>query len=72
MEAFGLQEVETCVLRRGLEYGNETSMLPSPMAPHVTAYTPNITRAETVASAPSTALPGYNPNGYESNGHAHN
>ncbi len=28
VEAFGLAEIESCVLRRGLEYGRETSMLP--------------------------------------------
>ncbi len=72
MEAFGLTEVETCVLRRGLEYGNETTMLPGQMAPHVTAYTPNITRADTPSADEMTALTGYNPNGYESNGNAHN
>jgi len=72
IEAFGLQEVETCVLRRGLEYGVETSMLPSPMAPHVTAYTPNITQPEAVSASPSTALLGYNPNGYESSAHVTN
>lgn len=68
IEAFGLKEVETCVLRRGLEYGIETPMLPTDVAPHVTAYTPNITKPELVGA--STALEGYNPNGYETNGHA--
>lgn len=71
IEAFGLSEVETCVLRRGLEYGTETSMLPNQVAPHVTAYTPGITQPERVETAP-TALAGYNPNGYETNGHARN
>jgi len=69
IEAFGLTEVETCVLRRGLEYGLETSMLPNQVAPHVTAYTPGISRPEAMSA---TALTGYNPNGYESNGHARN
>lgn len=67
MKAFGLQEVETCVLRRGLEYGGETSMLPNQMAPHVTAYTPGVTQAEPMEL---TALAGYNPNGYETNGYS--
>ena len=71
IEAFGLTEVETCVLRRGLEYGVETAMLPNQLAPHVTAYTPGITQPEHVL-AESTALSGYNPNGYETNGHARN
>ena len=62
--AFGLKEVETCVLRRGLEYGNETTMLPGQMAHEVTAYTPNVSQAE----EPMLALSGYHSNGYESNG----
>jgi S-adenosylmethionine decarboxylase len=70
-EAFGLTDVETCVLRRGLEYGIETSMLPNEIAPTVTAYTPGVTNPDAVPAI-STALPGYNPNGYESNGHARN
>lgn len=66
-EAFGLHEVETCVLRRGLEYGQATTMLPSPIAPHVTAFTPNVTKPERALDAePDTALNGYHPNGYES------
>jgi S-adenosylmethionine decarboxylase len=73
MEAFGLAEVETCVLRRGLEYGNDTTMLPTDVAPHVTAYTPDITKPDgellELAGA-GTALPGYYPNGYETNGNA--
>ena len=69
-EAFGLEEVETCVLRRGLEYGNETTMLPGPMAKHVTAFTPGVTLAETAEPAfAHSALAGYHPNGYETNGH---
>ena len=72
MEAFGLAEVETCVLRRGLEYNNETTMLPGAMAPHVTAYTPNITRPDAPDPEAITALAGYNPHGYETNGNAHN
>lgn len=65
-EAFGLEEVETCVLRRGLEYGVETPMLPAPMAAHVTAFTPNVTKSDReAAEAPQTALNGYHPNGYE-------
>ena len=79
-EAFGLQEIETCVLRRGLEYGKETTMLPTQMAPHVTAYTPNVTKPDAdILGADleselvgSTALPGYNPNGYETNNHVLN
>ena len=67
---FGLQEVETCVLRRGLEYGNETTMLPTRMAHEVTAYTPNISKSD--EDVELTALAGYHPNGYESNGHALN
>ena len=73
MEQFGLQEVETCVLRRGLEYGNETTMLPTRMSKSVTAYTPDITRPDAELAAVGaeenhTALNGYHPNGYESNG----
>lgn len=71
MEAFGLQSVETCVLRRGLEYGAGTSMLPTRFAQDATAYTPNVTRPDEELVG-STALPGYNPNGYESNGNALN
>ncbi len=81
-EAFGLQEIETCVLRRGLEYDNGTTMLPTRMAHEVTAFTPDITKpdngnisvseVEDVLAANAanahTALPGYNPNGYETNG----
>jgi S-adenosylmethionine decarboxylase len=67
--AFGLRDVETCVLRRGLEYGVETNMLPNAMAPHVTAYTPGVTRPEQPeaisAESLSSALEGYHPNGYE-------
>lgn len=81
-EQFGLTELETCVLRRGLEYDLETSMLPTRYAHEVTAYTPGITRPDTPRDT-HTALPGYHPNGYEtngvlvgangsSNGHAHN
>jgi S-adenosylmethionine decarboxylase len=80
-EAFGLGEIETCVLRRGLEYGRETTMLPSPIDRHVTAFTPGVTRhdreereenerelPETMTSETmTTALSGYHPNGYESN-----
>ena len=68
-EAFGLEEVETCVLRRGLEYANETTMLPTRMAQQVTAFTPDITKPDPEGA---TALAGYHPNGYESNGHALN
>lgn len=74
-EAFGLQEVETCVLRRGLEYGNETTMLPTNLAKSVTAFTPDITKPDAAEPVtPYTALPGYHPNGYESatNGYATN
>ncbi|MDQ3812733.1 MAG: S-adenosylmethionine decarboxylase [Armatimonadota bacterium] len=68
--AFGLQEVETCVLRRGLEYGRETTMLPSHIAKQVTAYTPDVTKPELVGISvePPMALSGYHPNGYETNG----
>jgi len=62
-DAFGLTETETCVLRRGLEYGNETTMLPKRFAHEATAYTPDVTKAE----QPQTALTGYNPHGYEQN-----
>jgi hypothetical protein len=62
-------------LRRGLEYGLETTMLPTRMAKQVTAYTPNITKPDTElelagvgADELSTALNGYHPNGYETNG----
>jgi S-adenosylmethionine decarboxylase len=65
MKAFGLQEVETCVLRRGLEYNNDTTMLPGQMAHQVTAYTPDVTKAD---REEVLALAGYHPNGYESNG----
>ena len=69
-EAFGLGEVETCVLRRGLEYGNETTMLPGPMAKQVTAFTPGVTLPATAEPAfAHSALVGYHPNGYETNGH---
>jgi len=79
MEQFGLASVETCVLRRGLEYGLETSMLPTRMAKHVTAYTLDIIKpdfesqgdfelAGVGAEEFSTALNGYHPNGYETNG----
>ena len=78
-EAFGLTEIETCVLRRGLEYGVETSMLPTRFSHQVTAHTPHITKpdaehpnASAGLEAPNelrTALNGYHPNGYESNGH---
>ena len=69
-EAFGLEEVETCVLRRGLEYGNETTMLPGPMAKQVTAFTPGVTQPEIPDTGfVQTALAGYHPNGYETNGH---
>jgi len=75
-EAFGLTSAETCVLRRGLEYGLDTTMLPTQVAPHVTAYTPNVTKPDPeLAGTPYTALSGYNPNGYESshtNGYALN
>ena len=64
-EAFGLQEVETCVLRRGLEYGRETTMLPGHMANDVTAFTPGVTQPEPEESLVQTALNGYHPNGYE-------
>jgi hypothetical protein len=46
-------------------------MLPNQVAPHVTAYTPGVSRPDSVEMV-STALNGYNPNGYESNGRAHN
>lgn len=62
-DAFGLTETETCVLRRGLEYGNDTTMLPSRFAHQASAYTPNVTKPE----EPQTALEGYHPNGYEHN-----
>ena len=65
MAAFGLQEVETCVLRRGLEYNNDTTMLPGQMAHHVTAYTPNVTRPD---REEVLAVAGYHPHGYETNG----
>jgi S-adenosylmethionine decarboxylase len=79
MEQFGLASVETCVLRRGLEYGLETTMLPTRMAKHVTAYTPDITKPDAESESElelagvgaeefSTALNGYHPNGYETNG----
>lgn len=72
-EAFGLQEVETCVLRRGLEYGNETTMLPTTMAKSVTAFTPNITKPDSQEpKMPYTALRGYHPNGYETSGNGVN
>ena len=75
-EAFGLTEVETCVLRRGLEYGNDTTMLPTRFAHEVTAQTPDITKPDDYDTNPEakarydnpyieTALKGYNPNGYE-------
>jgi S-adenosylmethionine decarboxylase len=67
-EAFGLTEVETCVLRRGLEYGVETTMLPTQFAKQVTAFTPDITRPDRDLVGAQTALNGYHPNGYESNG----
>ncbi|HEX8235697.1 MAG TPA: S-adenosylmethionine decarboxylase [Abditibacteriaceae bacterium] len=70
IEAFGLTDVETCVLRRGLEYGNATTMLPTRMAHEVTAFTPDITKPDEELAP--TALAGYRPNGYESNGHALN
>jgi hypothetical protein len=69
--AFGLEEVETCVLRRGLEYGNETTMLPGQMAHEVTAYTPNVSKAPN-DNEPMLALTGYHPNGYETNGNGLN
>ena len=74
IEAFGLKELETCVLRRGLEYGNETTMLPGQMSPHVTAYTTGITKAEDKAEEAEEmlALAGYHPNGYETNGNGLN
>jgi S-adenosylmethionine decarboxylase len=70
-EAFGLEEIETCVLRRGLEYGKGTTMLPTRMAHTATAFTADVTKpdVEEVEMAGATALPGYHPNGYESNGH---
>ena len=37
VEAFGLSEVETCILRRGLEYGRETTMLPATTKQRVVA-----------------------------------
>jgi S-adenosylmethionine decarboxylase len=67
IEAFGLTEVETCVLRRGLEYSNETTMLPGQMAHQVTAYTPHVTKAERNQEE-VLALAGYHPHGYETNG----
>jgi S-adenosylmethionine decarboxylase len=65
IEAFGLAEVETCVLRRGLEYSNDTPMLPGHMAAEVTAYVPNVTKAD---REDVHALAGYHPHGYETNG----
>jgi len=67
--AFGLNDVETCVLRRGLEYGNETTMLPGHMAPQVTAYVPGVTKADDDALVVLSALEGYHPNGYENGKH---
>lgn len=67
IEVFGLNEVETCVLRRGLEYSNETTMLPGQMAHQVTAYTPHVTKAERNQEE-VLALAGYHPHGYETNG----
>lgn len=61
-EAYALTEVETCVLRRGLEYGRETTMLPGTFAGEVTAYTPGVTIPDRIPEA----LAGYHPNGYES------
>lgn len=74
-EAFGLEEVETCVLRRGLEYGVETSMAPTRYAHEMTAFVPDVTQpdaelvgADVIGHGAVTALNGYHPNGYESNG----
>lgn len=69
VEAFGLQDAETCVLRRGLEYGTETTMLPARMAKHVTAYTPGVAQPDSPDALVTSALEGYHPNGYETNGH---
>ena len=68
-EAFGLEDIETCVLRRGLEYGLETTMLPTRFAPSATAFTPDVTKPD--AELVGTAREGYHPNGYES-GHSLN